>query len=163
MYNTLFGVNEMASVCLSIIDQNIIDIQRFRDAVAIKDDNGYKIEILTRTGGDNRLKYPNKELKKNKNYIKDWDDEYDPTYAHYLFSVSKDVEEIVKWDYILSRQTRNNLDLREMFETEFSDMKKPGTDAYNRATKVAKGLTRLAENPDAVKVVSFDEIMKMGE
>ena len=36
MYNTLFGVNYLASVCLSAVDILVLEVERFRDAIFFK-------------------------------------------------------------------------------------------------------------------------------
>lgn len=167
MYNTLFGVNNLARVCLAVIGGvDVTDFPRFRDAILIKDEeHGYAIEILTRTGGANRGQFGDEELKSKPGYIKDWDDEYDSTYAHYLFSLDEDVRDNFNYEKAMADQSRKNLNLREMFENHFKEMGQPGTDANKKAEQMARGLKRLIEenSGDEIKVISPDQILKAGE
>lgn len=43
--------------------------------------------ILTRTGGNNREAYSNAALTKHPNYLRDYDADFDDTYANYLFTL----------------------------------------------------------------------------
>lgn len=42
---------------------------------------------MCRTGGGNREDYPNAALTTHPLYLRDVDDDYDPTYAHYYFRI----------------------------------------------------------------------------
>ena len=176
MYNTLFGVNNLALFLLMSIDVMPDDIQRFRDVILKKDDeHGYVVEILTRTGGANREAFPQPLLISHKNYIKDYDDEYDCTYAHYIFKIDDKAKDIIKYDKVLADQSRSSLNLREMFEKEFKEMKTEGTDANKRAKQMADGLNKIIEADKIVatkkskkagnniKILTVDDIMAAGE
>jgi len=117
LYNMLFGTNKIASTLLFILDLNqpdkIWDSGRFRDIYLNED--GTSIILYTRNGGGNRrhwdLSYSKyKEgpdcpcpgctltykLKKHPNYIKDYDDDFDSTYAYVEFGVPKQFKEIAE-------------------------------------------------------------------
>lgn len=59
-------------------------IPRLRDVYLYPEE----IRILTRTGGGNREEYEtsNEWLRSFHNFLRDWDDEYDPTYAWWAYS-----------------------------------------------------------------------------
>lgn len=158
MYNTLFGANNAVLICLSLVDLDYKKIPRFRDAILRKDGNKYVVEILTRTGGNNRIYTDLSYLKCNLNYLNDYDDEYDSTYAHFIFSVCSN-EDLL--EELLSAQSRKSLNLREMFEKEFEEMKVPGTEAHERAAALAKGLEKVIESDETV--FHIDELIELGK
>lgn len=164
MYNTLFGINNAAPYCLLFI--GVIDvrsIERFRDAIIIKRRNKYYVEILTRTGGDNKKSYPNNCLLLNKLFVNRYDDKYDNTYAHFIFRIPSGIKKKLV-EMIYNTQSRKSLDLRTMFENELKQMEIPGTDAYKRAKQMARGVQRLAEKSDSnFEIITPDYLMKLGE
>lgn len=104
LYKTLFGVNSFAPVLLKILDIDQPDGKwssgRFRDIYLNED--GTKIILYTRNGGGNReycwnddkvsdCRCPacvmNHHLPKHPNYLTDYEDDFDPTYAYVVFSV----------------------------------------------------------------------------
>lgn len=117
LYNMLFGTNEIAPLLLFILDLNQPDNKwdsgRFRDIYL--NENGTRIILYTRNGGGNRRhwdlshsKYKEGpdcpcpgciityKLKKHPNYIRDYDDDFDSTYAYVEFGVPKQFREIAE-------------------------------------------------------------------
>lgn len=92
LYNMLFGKNPHSSVILAIIGLKESDVERFRDCSM--DNDG--IQIYARTGGGNRESYPNETLTSSPHYLRDEDDDYDSTYAHYYFKFPPEIEEDCK-------------------------------------------------------------------
>lgn len=95
MYNMLFGVNEYAEIFLRMLDLTKEDCGRFRDCYLSED--GTKIIIYTRNGGGNRedYQYIFDELSKHENYICDYDDDFDCTYASIEFSIPEKCKNII--------------------------------------------------------------------
>lgn len=63
---------------------------RFRDCFVKPDPmvNESEIYVYTRVGGGNRgAGYGEEELMKHPNFLRDWDDDFDKTFATYAFSV----------------------------------------------------------------------------
>lgn len=91
LYNQLHGQNPDAAILCSWfnIDQgeNSFDSGRFRDIYLA--DNGTKVILYTRNGGGNREAYAevNAKLAKHPEYVRDWDDDFDNTYAYFEFNV----------------------------------------------------------------------------
>lgn len=87
MYNMLFGENDLADVLLKMLNLTKEDCGRYRDCYL--DIMGEKIIIYTRNGGGNREDYEDvfDVLSKHPNYICDYDDDFDCTYASIEFSV----------------------------------------------------------------------------
>jgi hypothetical protein len=87
MYTNIHGVNPDTDRLLEILKLTKEQTGRFRDAFL--NSAGDKITIFTRNGGGNREAYGeiNKALAAHPCYIRDYDDEYDCTYALFEFSV----------------------------------------------------------------------------
>lgn len=85
LYNMINGVQPATFFILPMLGENHPDnYPRFRDCF-IKNN---EIHIYTRVGGGNRnCGYGEDELSKHPNFIRDFDDDYDNTYATYVFSV----------------------------------------------------------------------------
>lgn len=100
LYNALFGKNKDSDLLLKIIgiDQPDGKYQsgRFRDIYLNAD--GSKIILYTRNGGGNRDEYQPliDILATHPNYLKDYDDDFDSTYAYIEFSVPEEFREEVK-------------------------------------------------------------------
>lgn len=112
LYNMMHGYNEHSVLVLSVLGLTCHKVPRFRDAY-IKDNS---LVVFTRTGGGNRDYYENEathrknhsgegryafepfefyndDLRKNPNYISDHDDEYDSTFAHFIFKFPDEFKE----------------------------------------------------------------------
>lgn len=140
MYNMLFGVNQIAKLAVYMAGFEISEIERFRDAIVTEENGFHYVEILTRTGGANRSYYPNKKLFNSLQFIKCYDDSYDNTYSHFIFRVQNYFELNMDWNKVMKAQTRNNLNLKEMFEKEINEMGIKGSEANKRAQLIAQEL-----------------------
>ena len=79
------GVNPATFFILPMLGEKHPDnYPRFRDCFV---DNN-EIHVYTRVGGGNRnCEFGEEELQQHPNYLRDFDDEYDSTYATYVFSI----------------------------------------------------------------------------
>ena len=94
LYNLMNGFNPACLLIMPMLGRKQSEYPRFRDCFVTEEGN---IAIYTRVGGGNRnCGYGEEALYKDKNFIKTFDDEYDSTYATYLFSVPDDYIERVK-------------------------------------------------------------------
>jgi hypothetical protein len=101
LYNLLHGVNPLREVLLSWLDIGQPDGKyesgRFRDIYLNED--GTKIILYTRNGGGNREEYQYifDDFEENHpNYVRDWDDDFDCTYAYIEFTVPKEFEKVAR-------------------------------------------------------------------
>lgn len=96
MYNMLFGENELADDLLKMLNLTKEDCGRYRDCYL--DEKGEKIIVYTRNGGGNREYYEDvfDKLSKHTNYLCDYDDDFDCTYASIEFSVPDKFIELTK-------------------------------------------------------------------
>lgn len=118
LYNTLFGVNDVADVLLAVLKLHPYrSIPRFRD-IYLEEQT---IVVYTRTGGGNRMFYENEkscrenypqyftgeekdypvgpwndDLRKHVNYLSDVDCDFDCTYAYFSFSFPTGYEKELK-------------------------------------------------------------------
>lgn len=93
LYSELFGKNKFSGDLLAMVGLKEDDIPRFRDCY-LKD--SITLVVHTRTGGGNREAYEaqNDLLAENANYIFDWDDDFDPTYANFEYRVPEAFQKI---------------------------------------------------------------------
>lgn len=96
MYNILHGTNSIAPFLLEILGIEQNETGRFRDIYLNED--GTKIILLTRNGGGNRESYQVviDKLAEHPNYITDYDDDFDCTYAYVEFSVPDEYKDKMK-------------------------------------------------------------------
>ena len=91
LYNMVMGNHPLAGELLGILgyDQETVhQIPRFRDVYLYPGE----IRLLTRTGGGNRPDYEdaNTLLTMRPNFLRDWDDQYDSTFAWWAYSFPED-------------------------------------------------------------------------
>ena len=115
LYNMLFGFNPACIWVMPMLGRKQEEWPRFRDCF-VKDG---KIEIYTRVGGGNRnCGYGEEELYKDPNFVETFDDEYDTTYATYVFNVPEkwqdDFNKIIKGKFSETSVEYQNM-IKEFF------------------------------------------------
>lgn len=86
LYNALFGFNPACVFFMPMLGRKQEEYPRFRDCFISEDKQ--HIEIYTRVGGNNRgCGYGEEELYKDPNFVNSYDDDFDNTYATYVFKV----------------------------------------------------------------------------
>lgn len=84
LYNMANGFNPACVFIMPMLGRKQYEWPRFRDCFVQDED----IAIYTRVGGGNRnCGFGEEELYEDPNFIKTWDDDFDSTYATYLFKV----------------------------------------------------------------------------
>lgn len=99
LYNQLLGVNPLAGPLMSLLKLGTSDVGRFRDCYPRRTDNGeIRIVIFTRNGGGNRDDHLAvfERLRAHPQYLRDWDDDFDSTYASIEFLVPVQFAEMVR-------------------------------------------------------------------
>lgn len=134
LYNMLFGMNVKPTIlCGLIVNNPFKNIPRFRDAEVYYDDNGKLILcILTRVGGNNREGYEEeiKFIRSLPNFIKDYDDEFDDTYAYFLYDVTE-------WKNDIEAFMSSNFDrLSDNFKTKLLNAWKDNDKVYTLLKQV---------------------------
>jgi hypothetical protein len=94
MYNAIFGLNSAAPFILAMLGKTQGDFGRFRDAYFNEERN---IVIYTRCGGGNRDDYQQvfDEMSTHPYFIRDFDEDFDSTYASFEFKVPDQFKEQV--------------------------------------------------------------------
>ena len=94
LYNALFGVNPASDMLMQVLNLTHSDVGRFRDCFLNSNiiAGEYVITVHTRNGGGNRPDYEDvtKKLRAHPNYLYDFDDEFDSTFASYVFKCPED-------------------------------------------------------------------------
>lgn len=114
LYNMINGFNPACVFIMPMLGRKQEEYPRFRDCFV---EDG-KIAIYTRVGGNNRgCGYGEEELYKDPNFVTTYDDEFDSTYATYLFNVPE------KWkddfDKILNSDWEHVSEKYKKYLTEF--------------------------------------------
>lgn len=140
LYNALFGRNPLSTFYLALLDLSVNDVGRFRDCFLQKTDEGdTRIVIFTRNGGGNREDYADTTatLQAHPEYVTDYDDDYDSTYASYVFKVPEKFIETVK---AFSERQDQNVDPGSRFKDLLDKMQAGKNDdpAVKRALEVGK-------------------------
>lgn len=85
LYNMINGFNLACVVILPMLGRYPNEYPCFRDCFVTEEKD---IAIYTRVGGGNRdCGFGEEELYKDPHFIRTYDDDYDPTYGYYEFSV----------------------------------------------------------------------------
>lgn len=92
LYNTINGVRPAAFLILPMLGKHPDEYPRFRDCFIGDDEKPEtkdKIIVYTRTGGGNREGYAeeNEAITKMDGYLFDYDDDFDCTFANFVFDV----------------------------------------------------------------------------
>lgn len=118
LYNQLFQENKDADVLIGVLGLNKTIFERYRDIYLNKE--GDKIIVYTRCGGGNRREYGRmfEIMKRHPNYLRDYDDSFDSTYAYIEFSVPDKYKDMCK--QIAPKEDPKNV--HEKFDEEIKNM-----------------------------------------
>lgn len=132
LYNQLFKENEDANVLLGVLNLNKGIFERYRDVYLNKE--GTEITVYTRCGGKNRIEYERvfEIMKRHPNYISNWDDKGDNTYAYIKFSVPEKYKELCK----KIAPKKDPLSISEKFEKECKELEDSNSDSFKRAKEI---------------------------
>jgi hypothetical protein len=106
LYNALFGVNPFAELLLATLKLSPDAVGRFRDVHLTED--GKRIVVFTRNGGGNREEYQDviAQLQAHPLYVRDWDDDFDCTYASFEFKVPEEHKDFADFLHGLTQDKR---------------------------------------------------------
>lgn len=141
LYNMLFGENNETPILLGMLGLNKDFFDRFRDVELIKD--GTIIRVFTRLGGGNREGYEQtwNKIQSHELYIKDYDDDFDCTYAYIEFDIPDKYKKTAKKMF-----KGEPVSFEDKFMKEINEMDKPGTKAFENAQKIADKINNAIEN-----------------
>jgi len=117
LYNAIFGKNPYSAALLMTLGITEANVPRFRDCFL---DKHGKIVIYTRTGGGNRDDYKSENdfLTTLPGYIRDEDNDFDSTYASFIYEPSEALGDALK--EISDKQ--GDRDPRSAFQKLIADM-----------------------------------------
>ena len=85
LYNMMNGFNPACVFIMPMLGRKQEEYPRFRDCFVTEENN---IAIYTRVGGGNRnCGFGEEALYEDENFLRDYDDDFDSTYATYEFKV----------------------------------------------------------------------------
>ena len=85
LYNMMNGFNPACVFIMPMLGRKQEEYPRFRDCFVTEENN---IAIYTRVGGGNRnCGFGEEKLYEDENFLRDYDDDFDSTYATYEFKV----------------------------------------------------------------------------
>lgn len=89
LYTMMHGTNPLAGGLLAVLGFSPDQFGRIRDCFLVQVDGDPRIAVFTRCGGGNRDDYQSvfDWAREQETYIRDYDDDYDCTYATFEFSV----------------------------------------------------------------------------
>lgn len=86
LYNAMFGFNPACVLIMPMLGRKDTEYPRFRDCFVDADKK--HILIYTRVGGGNRGRgYGEEQLYEDENFVTTYDNDFDNTYATYVFKV----------------------------------------------------------------------------
>jgi len=151
LYNALFGMNPFAGMLLKLyeLETEKYPTGRFRDIYVKKEGNEFVVVLYTRNGGGNREDYEEvfEALSKHPNYIRDYDDDFDCTYASIEFSVPKEKFEIIEH---IQSITGSKAPM-EKFQEMISNMEKGNNDDPNVKNALEVGKQIFGKIEEAMK------------
>lgn len=93
LYNLMYGYNPACVLFLPMLGRKYDEYPRFRDCFIFKEGNKYYIDVYTRVGSCyHNQGYGEELLYEDENFVKTFDDDFDPTYATFRFNIPK------KWE-----------------------------------------------------------------
>jgi len=155
LYNMMFGVNPLAKVLIKMLELKKDDVGRFRDIFYDKDKK--LIILYTRNGGGNREEYQPvfDALEANHpHYVRDYDDDFDSTYAYVEFKVPEQFKEIldklsVDSDKVETISEKFDRVIKEMQSMDKEQMQKDKR--FSGLFDVIKDITKTMEKTDATR------------
>lgn len=133
LYNMLFERNPLAPMLLEIIGESVDSVGRFRDCFVCDGE----IHVYTRNGGGNREEYEGtfEGLRSNPLYLRDFDDDFDCTYATICFRCPDELKPLLEFIGSISSQQNPG----EKWDTLFRDLSSGNqTENTKRALEVGE-------------------------
>ena len=142
LYNKLFGENEDAVALLGMLSLTREAFGRYRDVYLNKE--GTKIIVVTRVGGSNIKDYQEvySNMRNHPNWITDYDDGFDSTYAYFEFTVPAKYEHTCK----VMAPKEDRLSVGDMFKKEVEEAEIEGSAASKRMEEIAEYIMSQIDN-----------------
>lgn len=137
LYTQLFGENEDAMAILGFAGLTREMFPRYRDVFL--DDKGLTILVYTRIGGANREYYKDaiETLKQHKQYVCNYDDHHDETYAYFKFNVLPEYVDTAKKVF-----KEDPVSVWDKFQNHIKKAKDPNSEEYKKDQEIADQIMR---------------------
>lgn len=108
LYNQILGTHPFIKQLLLILGLDFKEYGRLRDVYLKKENEKLVIVVFTRNGGGNRNSFEEvfANLRQHSNYLCDYDDKFDSTYAYIEFSIPEKFLAIAKEIYQITPEER---------------------------------------------------------
>ena len=142
LYSQLFSENKDATAILGFAGLTREMFPRYRDVFLA--DKGDTVIVYTRVGGGNRETYQTDidEIITHTQYIDNYDDEKDNTYAYFKFNVLPEYLHTAKTIF-----TEEPLSVWDMFERHMKRAKDPNSPEHKIDMEIADKLMKTLESP----------------
>ena len=142
LYTKLFGENTDAVALLGMLSLTRNSFGRYRDVYLNKE--GTIITVTARIGGGNAEDYDYvfNDIRQHSQYIKDYEDDFDETYAYFEFSVPEKYKQACK----MMAPAEDRLSVGDMFHKEIEEANNPNSEAAKRMDKIAKEIINAIDN-----------------
>lgn len=140
LYTQLFGENEDAVAILGFAGLTRKMFPRYRDVFL--DDKGLTVLVYTRIGGANREYYKDdiEKLKEHKQYVCNYDDHHDETYAYFKFNVLPEYVDTAKKIF-----KEDPVSVWDKFQNHIKKAEDPNSEEYKKDMKIAEQIMNAIE------------------
>lgn len=151
LYSYVIGENPDANNLLYMLRVSREYFGRYRNVFLSGD--GKTIIVYTRLGGSNREYWKEyiDNIRKHKNYVEDWDDDYDNTYAYFRFNVPHGYKTKCK-SISTGKEPKT---IQEQFDEEIRNMDDPDSEASKKAKELAMMLQKASENGSKINIIEL--------
>lgn len=141
LYTQLFGENKDAVAILGFANLNRDMFPRYRDVFLA--DKGTTIIVYTRIGGSNRIDYKQEieNIRKHNQYITDYDDNFDNTYAYFKFNILPKYLDTSKYMF-----KEEPLNVTQLFERHIERAKDENSEEYKKDLKIAEQIMKAIDS-----------------
>lgn len=140
LYTQLFGENEDAVAILGFAGLTRKMFPRYRDVFL--DDKGLTVLVYTRIGGANREYFKDEieTLKQHKQYVCNYDDHHDETYAYFKFNVLPEYVDTAKKVF-----KEDPVSVWDKFQTHIKNAEDPNSEEHKKDMQIAEQIMKAIE------------------
>lgn len=137
LYTQLFGENEDAMAILGFAGLTREMFPRYRDVFL--DDKGLTVLVYTRIGGANREYFKDEinKLKLHKQYVCNYDDHHDETYAYFKFNVLPEYVDTAKKVF-----KEDPVSVWDKFQNHIKKAEDPNSEEHKKDQEIADQIMR---------------------
>ena len=145
LYNQILGTHPFSKHLLVMLGVHPGQYGRLRDLYLKKVEEKLRIVVFTRNGGGNRSEHQHvfEALSKHPNYIRDYDDDCDETYANIEFSIPDKYQKIADEIFAITPEERG----LKLFQSVIANMGNSQNPFAQRALQIGKEIVdKISQN-----------------